>query len=536
MSEINIIAHKLKIFIDTNIPNKTEPIIFTRNLLYNPNTIVSNISLKNIGKKISSTEFPFFNKQYKYPKSILNNLSYDKCVSFFFDKKTFINILNTHIIKEYIIPSKNNEEAREIIDFNINTMIELLFPTKYPIINNHYDSYTNNILGLTSGLSFKGSLGVFEKILPTNFKTNYSYIQFDNKKYSVVKTTILNDIFNHPGYRSMIDSYNKINLKKMEYNINKRIEVILKQFSVSMEKFRKYNFFTDLKRILEKVLNNESLEEQRIRYKIDVIFISEYIKLLNELILNNNNLDESITNMETMTYKTEKLSMYIPTKINNKIKEIKDIITKIHLLKHIFEKHFENGVININFDKKIESFMKENYKNYYNFGKELLNNTKFKSTNTDLQEILDDFTNNNDDNDDNDDAIIYFSHYMKIISQILDGKIMPKDVPYTNNFYVGMRYYDDDDDYDDVYEAYVKIDVFGGILNDNINIGCDYRGEVLGDIFDKKNNSSWKAQDGIYIDIDELIKKNIQPPIQNKTNGGKYTKRRRIIHNNTRRK
>ena len=501
MEEINIIANKLKFIIDTNIPNKTEPIIFTRNILYNP---ASNISSKIISKKTSSNDFPYFNIQYKYPKSVLNNLSYDNCIDFFFDKKTFINILNIHIIKESLIPATKDTDIREIIDFNINTMVELLFPTKYPIINNNYDSYTRNILGLSNGLSFKGSLGVFEKIIPNNFRTNYSYIQVDNKNYSVVKTTILNDFLNHPGYRSMINSYNKINLKKMESNITKNIENVFKQFFVAIDKFRKYHFFTDLKKILQKVLNNESHEEHRIRYKIDVIFINEYIKLLDELIIDNSIEESIISNMETLAHKTEKISMYIPTKINNKIKEIKEIIDKYYLLKHILEKHLVNGMININFDKKTETFIKDKYKNYYNFGKELLNNTKLKSTNLDLQNMFDDFTNKSDNND---SAIIHFSHYMRIISQILDGKITPKDVPSIDNLYVGLRYYDDDDEYDDVYEVYVKIDVFSGIMNDNINIGCHYRGEELGNYFNKNNNNSWQVKDSIFIDIDELIKK-----------------------------
>ena len=108
-------ANKIKIWLDTNIPSKKEPVLFTRNILYNPKPDPTL-------KKNLSTELPFFNIQYKYPKSILNNLSYDKCVSFFFDKKNFIETLNTY--KESSSPATTPEEKKEVIDFNINTMIE----------------------------------------------------------------------------------------------------------------------------------------------------------------------------------------------------------------------------------------------------------------------------------------------------------------------------------------------------------------------------------------------------------------------------
>ena len=511
----NITANKLKMLLDTNIPSKKEPILFTRNILYVPNSNTN-----------SSSELPFFNTQYKYPKHILNNLSYNKCIQFFFDKKLFIEMLS----KESLSPATTPEEIKETIDFNINTMVELLFPTKYPNMNNHYDSYANNILEIQSGLSFKGSLGVFEQILPSNLRTNYSYINIDNKKYTIVKTTILNDIFNHPGYSKMIESYNKINLKKMESNIQKKIKNIIEKFFILMSKMRKNNYFNELIQILQKVLDNEMQEEQRVRYKIDVVYITEYIKLLN-IIRNTGISDESnINNMETMTYKTEKISTYIPTKISKIIKEIKETLDKYELLNTISKKHLLNGMVNIDFDKNVSYYMKENYKNYYNFGKELLNYNDLKSTNYDFQIMLDDFINGNAYNRN------YFSEYMKTITQIINGKTIPKnETDLINIFYVGLRYYDDDNEYDDVYEVYVKIDVFGGIMNDNINIGCNYHGEELGNHLENiQNQPIWKVKNGIYIDIDNLTK--TQSP---KKKGGKYThchRRYTNINNTTRKK
>ena len=510
-------VNKLKLLLDTNIPNKKEPILFTRNILYNP---ISNTN--------SSTELPFFNTQYKYPKYVLNNLSYDKCIQFFFDKKIFIEMLNTYIVKESLSPAITPEEIKDIIDFNINTMVELLFPTKYPNMNN-YDSYSNNILEIQPGLSFKGSLGVFEQILPNNLRTNYSYINIDNKKYTIVKTTILNDIFNHPGYSKMIESYNKINLKKMESNIQKKIKNIIEKFFILMSKMRKHNYFNELIQILQKVLDNEMQEEQRVRYKIDVVYITEYIKLLN--IIRNTGIsdDESnINNMETMTYKTEKISTYIPTKISKIIKEIKETLDKYELLNTIRKKHLLNGMVNIDFDKNVSGYMKENYKNYYNFGKELLNYNDLKSTNYYFQIMLDDFINGNSYNRN------YFSEYMKTITQIINGKTIPKnETDLINIFYVGLRYYDDDNEYDDVYECYVKIDVFGGVLTDNINIGCKYNGEALGNYLENTiNQPIWKVKTGIFIDIDNITKIQSQQQPNKKKGGKKYTQRRDTNNNN----
>ena len=518
--ENNITANKLKMLLDTNIPGKTEPVLFTRNILYIPNSNTN-----------SSTELPYFNTRYKYPKYVLNNLSYEKCIQFFFDKKIFIEMLNTYIIKESLSPAITPDEIKDIVDFNINTMVELLFPTKYPNMNNHYDSYANNILEIQPGLSFKGSLGAFEQILPSNLRTNYSYINVNNKKYTIVKTTILNDIFNHPGYSKMIESYNKINLKKIESNIQNKIKNNIEKFFILMSKMRKNNYFNELKQRLQKVLDNEKHEEQRVRYKIDVVYITEYIKLLN-IISNTSNSDRiNINNMETMTYKTEKILTYIPTKINKIIKDIKEILDKYELLNIIHKKHLTNNVINIDFDKKISEYMKENYKNYYNFGKEILNHNNLKSTNYYFQIMLDDFIDGNNNNNRNN-----FSEYMKTITQIINSKTIPKnETELINIFYVGLRYYDDDNEYDDVYECYVKIDVVGGIMNDNINIGCNYRGEELGNHLENiQNQPIWKVKNGIYIDIDNLTK--TQSP---KKKGGKYThchRRRYTNINNTTRK
>lgn len=520
--ESTLTANKLKIFLDTNIPSKKEPFLFTRNILYRKDPLMGG------GTPTLSSELPFFNTQYKYPKSVLDNLSYDKCIQFFFDEKIFIEILNTHIVKESLYPATTPEEIKETIDFNINTTIELLFPTKK---NNHYDSYTNNILGIQPKLSFKGSFGVIEPVLPNNLKTKYSYIKIDNKKYTIVKTTILNDIFNHPGYSKMIESYNKINLKKMELNIQKKIKNILEKFFITMSKIRKNNYLNELKQILQKVLDNETREEQRIRYKIDIVFITEYIKLLNTIINTNNSDESNISNMETITYKIDKISMYIPTKINKILKEIKEILDKFELLNSIHKKHLTNGVINIDFDKNVSNYMKENYKNYYNFGKELLNHNNLKSTNPDFQLMLDNFINGEHGNDIKD-----FSGYINIITQIFNGKTVPNDeTTIINLFYVGLRYYDDDNEYDDIYEAYVKIDVFGGILNDGIDFGCKPRGEELGNYLENTTKQPiWKVKTGIYMDIDNLTK----IPLPKKNGGGKYTqcRRRNINTNNNTRK
>jgi len=512
-------ANKLKIFLDTNIPSKKEPFLFTRNILYR-DPLMGGVS------PTLSSELPFFNTQYKYPKSVLDNLSYDKCIQFFFDENIFIKILNTYIVKESLYPATTTEEIKDTIDFNINTTIELLFPTKKPIINNHYDSYANNILGIQPRLSFKNSFGVIEPLLPSNLKTNYSYIKIDNKKYTIVKTTILNDIFNHPGYNKMIESYNKINLKKMELNIQKKIKSILEKFFIFMSKIRKNKYLNELIQILQKILDNETREEQR-RYKIDIIFITEYIKLLNTIINTNNSDESNISNMETISYKLDKISKYIPTKIYKILKEIKEILDKFELLNSIHKKHLLNGVININFDKNVSNYMKENYKNYYNFGKELLNHNNLKSTNPDFQLMLDHFINGEHNND-----IKKFSGYMNIITQIFNGKTVPNDETNINIFYVGLRYYDDDNEYDDVYEAYVKIDVFGGILNDDIHLGCDYRGEELGNYLENTTKQPfWKVKTGIYMDIDNLTK----IPLTTR-NGGKYTQCRRNTNTNNTRK
>ena len=141
---MSINIRPIKIIFDTNIPGK-QMIPFTKSLLYNP-------VLKNIG---DLNEYPNFTMDVLFPFSYLNTLSYEKQVYFFFNKSEMLNVLKIYnpIKKKGEGKEKGNEkklddnpkndDEQDYLTIetkngnkNVLIMLQLLFPTKYPIVGN----------------------------------------------------------------------------------------------------------------------------------------------------------------------------------------------------------------------------------------------------------------------------------------------------------------------------------------------------------------------------------------------------------------
>ena len=107
-------------------------------------------------------------------------------------------------------------ERERITRKNIKTMLEILFPTKFPVINDIQTSY-EYIQNQKSTRPFWFN----------PFHTHYfSYLTIGGKIYTVKKTVWLNDILNHPVYQKIFIEYRK--LKKWAddkaYNMNEHDE------------------------------------------------------------------------------------------------------------------------------------------------------------------------------------------------------------------------------------------------------------------------------------------------------------------------
>jgi hypothetical protein len=87
-------------------------------------------------------------------------------------------------------------------------MIELLFPTVYPIMNDNSSSFEKYLKGNNNiSLSLKGSLPNFIRDLVPSLDVDFSYLKINGIIYTVTSTCILDDFINHPEYRGLIDKF-----------------------------------------------------------------------------------------------------------------------------------------------------------------------------------------------------------------------------------------------------------------------------------------------------------------------------------------
>lgn len=173
---------KLKITLLTNTTNN-KSIEFTKDILYHP----EHKSFPDIEK------YPYVTTKQLYPEDYLSKLDYDKIVNIFFNKGNFEVMLNEHK------PSKTAYNEAYISNKNIMLMLELLFSTKYFIVNNIHQSLdiiTNNDSN--------------NSIFYNPFNTKFSYVKINGKPHTVTKVIWVNDIVNHPLYNELITTVGNV--------------------------------------------------------------------------------------------------------------------------------------------------------------------------------------------------------------------------------------------------------------------------------------------------------------------------------------
>ncbi len=192
---------------------KTNPIQLTSDMIIYD----SKNSTVNLTNKL-----PFITGSLKYNEKYLFDLSikqFNKLLEFFFNVDEFkkrCNIMNGPNTPIETIKKKYNEN----IEKNVEIMLTLLFPTKFPVIRNFNTSYNQFIKGESvSDISYKIGVSVNEEGMVTT-GNNYSYIKLNNGEYTITKILWLNDIFNHPIYRVFIDEYVDYIQKSGERNSN----------------------------------------------------------------------------------------------------------------------------------------------------------------------------------------------------------------------------------------------------------------------------------------------------------------------------
>jgi hypothetical protein len=225
MEQVEFSIEPLKIMIYTNIPNSNDEMVeFNRSMLHIPKSTENDENNTEMALK----DIPFFTADIEYPIVRLNRMNYHDRVNFFFNQKHFINILRPYydpnmLLKQNMADSgtttnsgisasdedddgthyyvERNYSVRErITRKNIKTMLEILFPTKFPVINDIQSSY-EYIQNQRSSRPFW--FNPFQKHY-------FSYLTISGKTYTVKKTVWLNDILNHPIYQQIFIEYRKL--------------------------------------------------------------------------------------------------------------------------------------------------------------------------------------------------------------------------------------------------------------------------------------------------------------------------------------
>ena len=204
----HIDAEILKLVLETNAPQMGE-LVLTRQMIYHPELKNEN----NSGSQDPSNPkgYPWITSTVKYPKSRLIRFTQENLIRFFFDKIYFLSILKDTIVTK----DQKIRNSDYILEYNVTVMLELLFPTAYPVVFNNRTSYETFIQKKDTRLTFKGAIPLMQKMF-RSLAALYSYLKVNGKIYTVTSTMLLNDILNHPKYRELFENYIQFQTFKAE--------------------------------------------------------------------------------------------------------------------------------------------------------------------------------------------------------------------------------------------------------------------------------------------------------------------------------
>ncbi len=240
------IGKPIKIILKTNIPGK-HIIEFSKDNLYKP--LVKDTT--------GLSQYPFFTKAYKYDYSVINNLTYNGAVKFFFNQETF----DQNIIAHYGTRTKD----KDIEIHNINVMLSVLFKfnksniqDSFDITNNHVKINENKGDGVPT-FTTENFMKTFQSLFKSNAKnivnTHDVYISVDGEIYKPEKIVYINDAINHPHYQKLLKSYIEFN-KWLNSTDEREFIQIMYQYTFKQIKDKNEEYNNNIRQIqiLEKAL------------------------------------------------------------------------------------------------------------------------------------------------------------------------------------------------------------------------------------------------------------------------------------------
>jgi hypothetical protein len=512
MYKITTKIENVSIFIETSIEGMTEPIILTNNNLFYDRDFFDDFDL--------DSEYPYFIDNRRFPKDLLANKKYEEKVSFFFHRRSFLNIMEN-------IMDENTVED-DIIQYNINTLIELLFPIKYPIANDNSDSYGIMInKNKNNKYSLIGTIPSFIPFIPESLKNRFSYLKIGEKKYTVTSTCVLNDFINNPIYKKFLNNF--IDFEKWFTHTTSEIEEEFIAITDSIDGIirTKYSRFEDIKK---EIKDSFKSDEDFLTNKVNDPFITKMIDVLQLFhtkydLLNKEDkiqigcFDTEFANIKALFFISDKYWRGYRNK--NYFYDLKNSVDEIINLQKTYDIYFKFE--SKTSDKDLEKYLKNKFKKYSDFLNEVKSIVKPNriSNNKKMQKMIDDYAKRKNNLFPQYLLFLNDRHIKHDLRANLTHEIKTMyDIDNESSLYIGVNI-----NYrtDIKYEAYVAFSLIDGELNDNNmkKISCNYKNEELGTLL--KNHKKMKKIKKSIVYLKELFneKNDREEPVQVKKGGRK---------------
>jgi len=233
--ELHIGTRPIRIHFTSNLPDGSSDTILTRDLFYDQQSTVNKEQQSK--EKENTAKYPFFSDVVEYSLGSFKQYSRDQIVDIFFNKEQFK--MTMKIGSDKSIPSYEKRQRNS--KNNVMVMLQLLFPTSFPVKGNIHDTFVENIEKQTTSVPVEMSIlpSFVKKIIGDEEKNSFSHIQRSSDIFTVMEVFWINDIINHPDYSRLfrelykhshfIAQQNKRNEDRMK-EIEKKMETLYKKF------------------------------------------------------------------------------------------------------------------------------------------------------------------------------------------------------------------------------------------------------------------------------------------------------------------
>ena len=433
----------------------------------------------------NSTNNPYFTGWYKYDKDLLIRKKYKDRVDFFFDEEIFISTFKG---KEKSI------DADTHIDYNVNVMIEILFPTIYPVKNDNTTSF-NNIMKISNNIfSLRGIPFI------SSFNDMFSYIHINSHIYTVTSTCLLNDFINHPLYSKLIPDF----LLFDNWRNNTK----------NVIKMKLHKLKTNINSIIDKEYGDESqikdeINGSYIRETLHKVQKDNYISALsllfkNQLLISMH--DDCSKSLKSIERKIKDNVFSVNVRFSSLTKYIKEFLDLSTTNDFFFLFKYDLSMMNSTTERYIDINFKE-YKVFYEKVAQFDSYHRF-TLNKPIQKIINDYVEKKNFNLEqylffiNDRYVKKRNHH--VFPQILRSYQMGNE---KESIFLGVTKYNYISQVNSNYEAHIHLNLILGKFDEShlSKITCDYKNEILGNAFLGINSSSNQIKEPI-IDLKTMIK------------------------------